>query len=548
MKKKAHKKAGHSARLRINIWYTVLMTVLGAVLGVAFVLSQRYISTLNIRSNLMTQVETNADEVDYENGILEVENDFTYNQRGIASVVLAEDGRVLAGSYAAFVKDLSAAKLPDPGDSGEILSLELNGKRYCLLDKRVRFNVLCFTVDAATGEVLDWSSESRSDDATSPAPPQMLARAAVRNAYENALLFASLDENDCRLLFAREENLYDVPVVNLDIHCSEKLFDDVFVRGIAADEGNAFADRKSILLLSILLPVYLAIAAGIGYLISSRVFSGVGNLSRTVAQIRTTDDVRSVRAVSTDIRELEPLTDGFNRMLARLHQSFEAEKHFTDNASHELKTPIAVIHAQCELLIDSATLNEEDRKHVLRIQKQARAMSRLVGDLLMISRLEQGQEYFDFSVEDFSIVVRAVCEDAAVISDKKLILDVKDDVMMRMDVTLMTRLVENLISNADKYGRDGGSIWVTLDKRDGRAFLRVADDGIGIAPEEQEKIFQRFYRVDKARSREMRSSGLGLSFVDEICRLHGGRITVESTLGKGTVFTLEFQLADQKTQ
>lgn len=100
--------------------------------------------------------------------------------------------------------------------------------------------------------------------------------------------------------------------------------------------------RKSILLLSILLPVYLAIAAGVGYLISSRVFSGVGNLSRTVAQIRTKDDVRSVRAVSTDIRELEPLTDGFNRMLARLHQSFEAEKHFTDNASYELKTPIAV--------------------------------------------------------------------------------------------------------------------------------------------------------------------------------------------------------------
>lgn len=154
--------------------------------------------------------------------------------------------------------------------------------------------------------------------------------------------FASLDENECRLLFAEEENLYDVPVINLDIRCGEKLFDDVFVRGIAADEGKAFADRKSILLLSILLPVYLVIAAGVGYLISSRVFSGVGKLSRTVTQIRTTDDVRSVRAVSTDIRELEPLTDGFNRMLARLHQSFEAEKHFTDNASHELKMPIAV--------------------------------------------------------------------------------------------------------------------------------------------------------------------------------------------------------------
>lgn len=548
MKKKEKKKAGYSARLRINIWYTVLMTVLGAALGLAFVLSQRYISTLNVRSSLMTQVEINADEVDYENGILEVENDFTYNQSGVASVVLAEDGRILAGSYAASGMDLSAAILPDPSDSGEIISLELNGKRYCLFDKRVRFNVLCFTVDAVTGEVLDWSSESRSDDAISPALPQTLARAAVSSAYENALLFASLDETECRLLFAKEENLYDVPVITLDVRCSEKLFDDVFVRGVAAEAGNAVADQRSMLLLSILLPVYIAIAAGVGYLISSRGFSGVGKLSRTVAQIKTPDDVRSVRAVSTDIRELESLTDGFNRMLARLHQSFEAEKHFTDNASHELKTPIAVIQAQCELLLDGGALSEEDRKQVLRIQKQAWAMSKLVGDLLMISRLEQGQECFDFSVEDFSIVVRAVCEDAAVISDKKLILDVKDDVMMRMDVTLMTRLVENLISNADKYGRDGGSIWVTLDKRDGRAFLRVADDGIGIAPEEQEKIFQRFYRVDKARSREMRSSGLGLSFVDEICRLHGGRITVESTLGKGTVFTLEFQLADQKTQ
>ena len=110
-----------------------------------------------------------------------------------------------------------------------------------------------------------------------------------------------------------------------------------------------------------------------------------------------------------------------------------------------------------------------------------------------------------------------------------------------MDVSLMSRLVENLVTNADKYGKENGNIWVRLLESEKTITLAVIDDGIGIAEEDQEKVFARFYRVDKARSRSQGSSGLGLSMVSEICRMHGGRITLRSKPGVGSEFKLVFK-------
>lgn len=541
------KKTLRSVRARINVWYSVLMALLGLILGVALVLSQNYISVLNIHRDLVSQVEKNSDEVEYENGILEVENDFAYNRQGIVSIVLSDDGRLLAGEYSALGNNISPSSFPLPGEEDDVFKLELNGKSYFVFDKFVSFNILEFSVDAKTGEVLDWSTDSQSTEpkkASLEAKPENGASVSESEAYENALIYADIDESDCFPIGAQREKLYDIPVINLRVFCRDKLFDDLYVRGIATDDGASFFTQRYIAALSVFLPVYVAVAVLIGFWISSRAFKSVGELSEAVSSVRTLDDIKNTREVTTDSKELKELTDGFNRMLERLNRSFEAEKHFSENVSHELKTPLAVISAQCELLLDRGTLDDEAEKQVLSIKKQCRNMNKLIGDMLLFARLEQGREHFDFSVQDLSLLVRSVSEDIALISEKKMITDIPDDIILNMDVLLMTRLVENLLTNADRYGKENGSIWVTLSSDGGKITLGVRDDGLGIAPEDREKIFMRFYRVDKSRSRSFGGSGLGLSFVDEIARLHGGRVELESEPGKGSEFRIIFEKSE----
>ena len=538
------KKIFHSVKARINTWYAVLMTVLGVVLGLAFILSQTYISNLNLRRDLISQIDENADEVEYESGVFDIDNDFVFHFLNGASLVLSLDGEVLAGDYSILGDAAAANQLSAPEDTSSVTRCSANDKNLFVYDKKISFNKLEFSVDGTTGKITDWSSEARWGDTEAvelSEVPEEGCRISAAQAYENALRHAGLAPDKCVPIYAGSMEYNDTPIILVELYCSEPIYEDLYVRGVATTDEAEYIVRLSAAALAIFLPVYIVLAVLIGNVITKKAFGSVDRLSETVSSVRTHDDLKNVRQVEADDVELRELTDGFNRMLARLESSFEAEKHLTANASHELRTPIAVINAQCELLLDRADLSDEVRANVLKIKKQTENMNKLINDLLLFARLEQGRDHFEFEREDLSIVVQSVCDDVALISDKAIHTDIQENVRMEMDVSLMSRLTQNLVVNAVKYGKENGNVWVTLTQSGDVITFSVRDDGVGIAPEDMEKLFSRFYRVDKARSRRDGGSGLGLSFVDEICSLHGGSIAVHSVLGEGSEFVLTFR-------
>ena len=166
-------------------------------------------------------------------------------------------------------------------------------------------------------------------------------------------------------------------------------------------------------------------------------------------------------------------------------------------------------------------------------------MSRLIGQLLHITRLEQGTQKTCMERGDLTALAEAVCEQQKMIAPEGVVLtcDAPESVEAQMDVILMTRLLNNLISNAFRYGSGGGHVRVTVRREGGCAVLSVSDDGAGIPPDQQEKIWQRFYQVDAARSGG-EGTGLGLYMVRQIARLHGGTAAVESVSGQGSTFTV----------
>jgi signal transduction histidine kinase len=315
----------------------------------------------------------------------------------------------------------------------------------------------------------------------------------------------------------------------------------LWLRGVVSEEQGA-AQMSDIVRLSLILMPALVIAASIGgYLIARRMLRPIQKISDTARQIGGENDLKKRIELGTGNDELHQLADSFNDMFEKLERAFEAERQFTSDASHELRTPVSVITAQCELSLEETRSTEEYEEALRVIQRQSRKMSRLINDMLDFTRLEVGPDRYQKENMDITKMVESICADMALIQEKGITLqyDTEDDIVFYGNRELLTRLLTNLISNAYRYGKEDGHIWVRLQKADGEISLIVQDDGIGIAKEEQQKIFQRFYQADSSRAGA--GMGLGLSMAQEIARFHGGRIAVESAPDVGSTFKVSFK-------
>lgn len=288
------------------------------------------------------------------------------------------------------------------------------------------------------------------------------------------------------------------------------------------------------------LPALVVLSVGGGWLISSSSFKPMEKVIAAAESISGGEDLSRRIGLPRGKSEINRLAGTFDDMFDRLERSFKAEAQFTSDASHELRTPVTVILAECETLERTAERAEDYAEGVAVIRRQAEQMSQLIGQLLHITRLEQGTQKTCMERGDLSALAEAVCEQQKMIAPEGVVLtcDAPEDVEARMDVILMTRLLNNLISNAFRYGSDGGHVTVCVHQEAGQAVLTVRDDGQGIAPDQQEKIWQRFYQVDAARSGG-EGTGLGLYMVRQIAQLHGGTATVESAPGQGSTFTVQ---------
>ena len=230
----------------------------------------------------------------------------------------------------------------------------------------------------------------------------------------------------------------------------------------------------------------------------------------------------------------------------------DMQRDFVANVSHELKTPLTTIKSYTETLMDGAVEDPDMARSFLGIvDNEADRMNRLVKDLLQLSRLEQRQERMHFLEGNIVALVRQCMVKVEMTAQQKghqlnALFDEKMNIRVLMDRDRMEQVILNVLSNAIKYTPDGGRIDVDIDSDGKKVQIIVSDNGIGISEEELPRIFERFYRVDKARSRKMGGTGLGLAITKQIVEEHQGTITAESTLGKGTKFIIALRVASHR--
>ncbi len=235
------------------------------------------------------------------------------------------------------------------------------------------------------------------------------------------------------------------------------------------------------------------------------------------------------------------------RAIIPLKEAYDKQKQFAADASHELRTPLAVLMSSAELLLADPSIKNPFLRQVLEdVKSEVKKMTNLVSELLMVARSDNNALKVKIQRIDLAEILGQVVRTMAPIAEKKNIRLVGENfnkIMINADEQKIKQLAIILVDNAIKYTLDGGTVLVEMGDSDGkRAVFSVMDSGIGIAEEDLDKVFERFYRVDKARSREMGGNGLGLAIASEIIKIHEGKISVASKLGEGTKFTVELKI------
>ncbi len=319
---------------------------------------------------------------------------------------------------------------------------------------------------------------------------------------------------------------------------------DIWIRGLTAADNTATFDTMLQTAL-IALPFLLVFAALGGYQVTRRAFLPVEQIRTAADRISEGSDLSQRINLSGSKDELSALAATFDNMLSRLQDSFAREKQLTADASHELRTPVAVIIAQCEYALEQLELEAETEQLLDVILRQARKMSGLISQLLALARADRAAENIQLELFDFSLMLEMIVAEQALVAREKgleLTEEISPDIQVQADQTLLTRLVLNLVDNAIKFTNRGGWIKVSLKQEGREAVLTVADNGIGIAAADLGQIWQRFYRAASARSGSS-GSGLGLAMVQWIAEQHGGQLAVKSQPGQGSSFTFTLPLA-----
>lgn len=239
----------------------------------------------------------------------------------------------------------------------------------------------------------------------------------------------------------------------------------------------------------------------------------------------------------------EKLAIGFFRDTTQLERLETARQEFLSNISHELRTPLTSIIAFVETLQDGAVDDPENNRRFLEvIRRNADRMKMLIDDILELSQIESGSvsiELSDIHLRSAIEAVFASLSSKAAARGVTLIDDVPTEILLHADPVRLDQMLTNLIDNAIKFNQQGGSVRVSHEMSAERHAISVADTGEGIMPEHLERIFERFYRTDRARSREIGGTGLGLAIVKHLARLHGGEVSATSELTKGSIFRIE---------
>lgn len=304
----------------------------------------------------------------------------------------------------------------------------------------------------------------------------------------------------------------------------------------------AVAQLRRLLLFAI--PLTLLLSAGGSLFLIRRALKPIDRIVETTRGIEEADLSGRVGFTSDD--ELGRLARTLNAMLGRLERAFHRQRQFTDDASHELRSPLAVIEAEATLALRRERAAEEYRDALSIIAEEAVSMNRLIDQLLTLARGDAGAEAIDYQQIDSSkLILETIGVMQPLAEEKRLKLSAKSsrrsDLEMRVtgDETQLKRVLTNLIENAIRHTDLDGEITVWAERNDSMVEWRISDTGCGISEDHLPHVFERFYRADKARSRQNGGSGLGLAICRLIIEAHHGAISVESELGVGSTFLIQ---------
>jgi len=376
-----------------------------------------------------------------------------------------------------------------------------------------------FDIEVSDVDGTIWMRGDRIRDRGLP-PPSKLPGAG-REVFDN---FTVAGLGRFRMV-SRLSDRYSVPLV-------------VQVATSLEENDKQLGELMAILLL--LGPLAVGCTLGGGYLLARQALAPVERMAATADEITATQLDRRLHEPNPD-DELGRLARTLNGMIARLERSFEEVRRFTADAAHELRTPLAILRNEAEVALRIPRESEQYRDCLENMLEEIDHLSRLSEVLLFLFRADAGLGAHTGDVLSLDRIVREVADDIRVVAaeqNQELMVDASSPCNVLGNAEQLRRLLFNLLDNAIKFTPAGGSIGIRVERQKGQARVIVSDAGIGIAPEHLPRIFDRFYRVDSARSRRTGGNGLGLSICKSIAEAHQGFIEVVSQPGKGTQVTL----------
>jgi len=316
------------------------------------------------------------------------------------------------------------------------------------------------------------------------------------------------------------------------------------------ESGIPYARIENVLngllrMLAVYLPLIVSVGGFGGYCLMRRSLQPVDEITTRAEGITSTNLSQRLPVIKSG-DELERLSASLNRMIARLDDTFQHIHRFSADASHELRTPLTILQLELEEIVQNPVLSPQIVDQIGSALEETQRLSRIVENLLTISKLDAGEVKMEKATLNLAELATSTAEQMKLLAEEKsLTMTCKCDpsVYISGDETRLKQVIVNLIANAISYTPEGGEIGVLVRSVQNTALLKVFDNGVGIPVSAIPHIFERFYRADKARSRDSGGAGLGLAIVKAICSAHGAEVMVVSQEGKGSTFIVEMPLA-----
>jgi len=309
----------------------------------------------------------------------------------------------------------------------------------------------------------------------------------------------------------------------------------------AVAEAPARAHVRALWLELLVLSGSVLVLGGLGgYMLAHRALGPLARMAENARRI-TAEQLHERLPAERSSSELDQLRDAFNDTLARLERSFEQLRRFSADASHELRTPLTALRSVGEVGLRRARTVDDYREVVGSMLEEVDRLARLADELLTLARWEAGEDKLRTEAVDLAAVAREVVDQLSVLAEERQqAIEIRTNgfAVVAGDRLALRQAVMNLVDNAIKYSPEGTRVIVETGTMADRVFLGVKDQGPGIAPEHRDRVFERFYRVDKSRSREMGGTGLGLSLVKWAAEAHGGHVELETEEGRGSTFRM----------